>query len=142
MNWTEPQEPKKGVSWYDHVTLETPLGTFRIEWKSWKEFGSYDISIDDDYNIFESEYDLESAKEKVRDFLTEKHKELSEILSINVLLISKAPEMLEDQKENYAYMEELAMLLPSEYWTEDFRDRWNSKMNKTEKLIKEATELP
>lgn len=59
----------------------------------------------------------------------------------NALLISKAPELLQDEIENYSYMEDLAMLIPAECWTEEFRDRWNAKMHKTEKLIKEATTL-
>lgn len=38
--------------------------------------------------------------------------------------------------KNYEYMEELAMLLPSEYWTNQFREKWNSHMTDLEQLLK------
>ena len=31
MNWTEPQKAKEGVSYYDHVILETPIGARKIK---------------------------------------------------------------------------------------------------------------
>ena len=78
MNWTEPKPPTEGVSYYDHITTETPLGKVKIEWKSWKERPSYSITIGDDY--IDTEYDLEEAKELARSYLVKKHKELSDFL--------------------------------------------------------------
>jgi len=43
MKWTEPKSPSEGVSYYDHAILDTALGQFIIEWKSWKDRPSYDI---------------------------------------------------------------------------------------------------
>lgn len=62
-------------------------------------------------------------------------------LEANHILVQKAPELLEDKIENLSYMEELAMLIPADCWTEEFIDRFNLKMHKTQKLIKDATEL-
>lgn len=59
----------------------------------------------------------------------------------NALLISKAPEMLEELKLKYEYLEELAMIIPDDSWTGEFRAKWNSEMNSMEQLIKQATEL-
>lgn len=75
--WTEPKPPTKGLSYYDHTICNTPLGEFIIEWKSWKENDSYDITLNRDEWIG-SEYSLEDAKERVKDFLIQKHRELSE----------------------------------------------------------------
>tara|TARA_B110000902_G_C13977026_1_gene463422 strand:+ start:242 stop:517 length:276 start_codon:yes stop_codon:yes gene_type:complete len=36
--WTDPAPGKEGVSFYDHVIAETPLGNIMLEWKSWKEY--------------------------------------------------------------------------------------------------------
>jgi SH3-like domain-containing protein len=35
--WTDPAPGKEGVSHYDHVIAETPLGRILLEWKSWKD---------------------------------------------------------------------------------------------------------
>jgi len=66
MNWTENKPATEGVSHYDHTILESPIGKFIIEWKSWKEVPSYDVMLNDDW--VGSEYDLEDAKN-----LAEKH---------------------------------------------------------------------
>jgi hypothetical protein len=34
---------------YDHVTAETPLGVYSIEWKGWKDHDSKSISLSGDY---------------------------------------------------------------------------------------------
>jgi hypothetical protein len=75
MNWTEPCKPKEGVSYYDHVIAETPLGKCIIKWKSWKESDSYSIILGDYY--VGDEYSLEDAKERANTFLVGKRDELS-----------------------------------------------------------------
>lgn len=45
MKWTEPSKPINGISYYDHVILESPMGKIIIEWKSWKERPSYSIEL-------------------------------------------------------------------------------------------------
>ncbi len=78
MNWTEPKPPTKDVSYYDHTTLETPIGQFKIEWKSWKEHAGFSIFLDDNY-ITEGD-DLEDAKDIVFQHLVRIHKELELIV--------------------------------------------------------------
>lgn len=38
LTWTDPASGKEGVSTYDHVIAETPLGRILLEWKSWKKY--------------------------------------------------------------------------------------------------------
>ena len=45
LNWTEPAKPKEGVSSYDHVMCDTPLGKAMIEWKSWKDSPTMRINM-------------------------------------------------------------------------------------------------
>lgn len=78
MIWTEPKPPTKGISHYDHVICETPLGQALIEWKGWKESDSYSVTIGNDY-VGEG-YDLEDAKRLAKEWLTKKHSELSVLL--------------------------------------------------------------
>ncbi len=80
MNWTEPKPPTSGISPYDHVISETPLGKCLIEWKGWKTFDTYSVVIGSEY-IGEG-VDLEEAKKLAKEWLTKKHTELSEFLSI------------------------------------------------------------
>lgn len=60
MNWSENMPPINGKSYYDHTTLESPIGQIIIEWKSWKESPGYDVMINGDWIGFE--YDLDNAK--------------------------------------------------------------------------------
>jgi len=78
MKWTEPKEPTEGICFYDHVDCETPLGKIRIEWKSWKESPDYDIGLEGKH--IGTEYDLDTAKYIAKEYLTTKHRELSELL--------------------------------------------------------------
>lgn len=66
---------------------------------------------------------------------------ITEESKANAHLIAHAPQMLEMLKDNLAYMEELAMLITSENWTEEFRDNWNAKTNELEQLIQQATTI-
>jgi len=66
MNWTEPKPPTEGISYYDHITSETPLGRVKIEWKSWDKNDSYDVEIDG-LRIF-AEYSLEAAKNVAKEY--------------------------------------------------------------------------
>lgn len=45
MRWSEEIKPNEKSN-YDHVFCDTPLGEIIIEWKSWKDMPSYDISMD------------------------------------------------------------------------------------------------
>ncbi len=78
MKWTEPKPPTKDVSYYNHTTLETPLGQFKIEWKSWKEYADFSIFLDDKY-ITEGD-DLDDAKDIVFQHLVRVYKELELIV--------------------------------------------------------------
>lgn len=80
MSWSEISDPKEGVSYYTHTTLETPLGKAILEWKGWKEYPSYSVTIDGEY-ISEEYGTIDEAKEKVREYLTEKLNQLSTFLS-------------------------------------------------------------
>lgn len=77
MNWSEIKEPNKEVS-YNHVILESPLGKFVIDWKGWKENPSYDIQLNDEW--IGSEYDLETAKGFVNQYLVDKTNKLNEFI--------------------------------------------------------------
>lgn len=81
MNWSEPKPPTKGISYYDHITCETPFGQLKIEWKGWKEGDGYDVMLNESHWLGVS-YDLESAKEFARDYLIEKHSELTKLLGL------------------------------------------------------------
>ena len=81
MAWTEPSKAKEGVSHYDHVILETPIGKLIIEWKSWKDNDSYDI-IFDNTTYVGSEMDLDSAKKLAETFIRNKSEELTKFVSI------------------------------------------------------------
>lgn len=41
LEWSEPKPPTAGVSSYDHSIADSPIGEFRVEWKSWKQYPSY-----------------------------------------------------------------------------------------------------
>jgi len=79
MNWTEPKPPKQGISYYNYITCETPLGKAIIEWKSWKDNTSYDLEIDG--KLIACEYSLDDAKEKALEYLVDKEKDLNLFLN-------------------------------------------------------------
>lgn len=80
MKWTEPAQPNEHVSRYDHVFSESPLGMVLIEWKSWKVSDSFSVTIG---NVYIGEgLNLEDAKRIAKDWLLEKHNELSEVLAL------------------------------------------------------------
>ena len=84
MKWSEISEPVEGFkSSYDYVVAQTPLGTMRIEWKSWEEVPSYVIELDK-FNVWiEPEYTLEEAKNTAEEYLKNKLEELTEYLNGN-----------------------------------------------------------
>ena len=45
-------------------------------------------------------------------------------------------ELVEALKSKYDYLEEIAMLITSDNWTEQFRTKWNSEMTSLEQLLK------
>ena len=80
MNWTNPESPKEGISYYDHVIAETPIGSAIIEWKSWKDNPSFDLQVGNDW--IGCEYSLDAAKELARIYLKTKYEELGRMLSL------------------------------------------------------------
>lgn len=78
LNWSEISEPKEGVSFYTHTIAETPIGKFKIEWKSWKESDTYSIMLDEQY--IGDEFELEYAKERAEQFVKSKLEELQKLL--------------------------------------------------------------
>lgn len=80
MNWSESLKADGDKSNYDHVKCESPLGVILIEWKSWKDSPSYGIGLEGQY--LGSEYSLEDAKEKAREYLENKYNELGIFLKI------------------------------------------------------------
>lgn len=82
MNWTEPEGPTEGISYYDHTICETPLGRMIIEWKSWKINPDYDLSVENYDSWLGAFCELEEAKEFAKQYLVKKHKELSEFLGV------------------------------------------------------------
>ena len=86
MNWTEPADPKNGVSNYTHVMCDTPIGRFLIEWKGWKERDSYSITLQhkDGYSdsYITDEIDLDSAKDRCHEYLVKRFHELKKYLEL------------------------------------------------------------
>lgn len=81
LNWSEPKPPIDGVSFYDHITCDTPLGLIKIEWKSWKNNDSYSLLINDKW--IGAEYELEDAKDLALKILIDTRNDLNKLLGIN-----------------------------------------------------------
>lgn len=64
LQWSDHAPPTDGVSHYDHVIAQTPLGQIMIEWKSWKDYPGYTCQMPWDELINASE--LDDAKEAVQ----------------------------------------------------------------------------
>jgi hypothetical protein len=84
MNWTEHNKPIKDISSYDHVSCETPLGKALIEWKSWKRYDSYSVTIGDTY-IGEG-VDLDDAKKLAKNWLASIKSQLSLLLNTDSVM--------------------------------------------------------
>ena len=78
MKWTEPKKATEGVSFYDHVIAETPIGRMIIEWKSWKDNDDYGVMIDNEW--IGVGIDLEEAKQIGVNYLNDKLKKLTEYM--------------------------------------------------------------
>ena len=78
MKWTKESKPKEGVSYYDHTILSTLIGTYIIEWKSWKDRPSYDIKLDNAW--LGCQYSLGDAKTVVESDLIKKYEELKKLI--------------------------------------------------------------
>ena len=72
--WSDIKEPDGIESFYTHITLETPIGKFKVEWKSWKEYSGFSIFCGDDY--LTEGADIEDSKEIVHKYLLDKAEEL------------------------------------------------------------------
>jgi len=77
LKWTEHQPPNES-SHYDHVTSQTPIGIFCIEWKSWKEYDSYCLTFDGDF--VDALPTLEEAKARAGKFILDKLLELAPLV--------------------------------------------------------------
>lgn len=64
LSWSEPTPPTEGVSHYDHVITQTPLGPIMIEWKSWKHYPGYTCQMP--WDEFINENELHDAKSAVQ----------------------------------------------------------------------------
>lgn len=88
MSWSE-QFPPNEDSYYDHMFLKTPIGIFRVEWKSWKDpccdYTIYLAPTDDlAATIYiDSTCDLESAQKCVMRYLVRIKDSLIEYLKLN-----------------------------------------------------------
>jgi len=78
MIWSDLKPPLKDESWYDHITCDTPLGEASIEWKSRKEFPTYDIMLGDMW--IGSENTLGGAKETAYQYIHKKSEDLKKFL--------------------------------------------------------------
>lgn len=78
MKWTEPKKATEGVSFYDHIIAETPIGRMTIEWKSWKENDDYSVMLDDEW--IGAGISLKEAKQIGEDYLNNKLKKLTEYM--------------------------------------------------------------
>lgn len=75
LEWSEAAPPCEDCR-YDHVVATSPLGVFRIEWKSWKGEGDgHNLILNEEY--LSSEYSLADAQEAAAAFLANKAVELA-----------------------------------------------------------------
>lgn len=72
-DWSEPRQPNKYCP-YDHIFIDTPLGRIQIEWKSWKDYVSYTVHLNDAW--VESCSTLEEAKEASFNLIKDKFNQL------------------------------------------------------------------
>lgn len=75
--WSEIKEPCEDCR-YHHITLESPIGKFSIEWKGWKEHDSYCIYLNSEY--IDVVNDIEDAKIFVKNYLTNLINDLMEFM--------------------------------------------------------------
>lgn len=66
VDWSEEKEPCEEIR-YNHVTAETPLGLFSIEWKGWKDYDSRDLYLNGEY--IGSFHNVDDAKQGAADYL-------------------------------------------------------------------------
>lgn len=78
MNWSEEKEANKEIP-YTHIICDTPLGRIVIDWKGWKAFPSYDISIN--YEYIGSSSSLDISKEIAKKHIVDKYNILHEFLN-------------------------------------------------------------
>ena len=82
MKWTDNKEPNQECP-YHHTKLDTPIGTFIIEWKGYKEKpDDYCIHLCNEMltNWLAPKDSLEEAKEFVTEYLRSKMMELHSFL--------------------------------------------------------------
>lgn len=64
LKWSLAAPPTKGISHYDHIIAETPLGNITLEWKGWKDYDSPCAEMP--WGEFIVGTDLDDAKQKVQ----------------------------------------------------------------------------
>ena len=60
MKWSKEFKPNEACR-YNHIRLETPIGTYLIDWKGWKEPPFYEVNYGLTY--LGGSYSLEKVKE-------------------------------------------------------------------------------
>lgn len=76
MNWTEIKQSTRGIN---TISCQTPLGTFKIKWKTLKKSPEYDVYLSDEYVTYADE--LEQAKEDAEMYLINVRDNLNDFLS-------------------------------------------------------------
>lgn len=114
--WSEPSPPSEACR-YDHVTLQTPLGQARIEWKSWKPYCTYVLYLvneDGGEEYVGSRDTLEAAKLLLNLYLKKKYDDLKAFLSIEKIEMIKVPlpTGIEDTPENREKLMKFALRKP------------------------------
>ncbi len=61
LEWSDVREPNEKIR-YTHVVADSPIGTWSIEWKSWKDYDDRTIFLDG-YSVTNGGDTLEDAKE-------------------------------------------------------------------------------
>jgi len=78
LQWSDHSPPNDSCH-YDHVVCGTPLGTFRIEWKSWKDHDSYCLFLEEDF--VGSDYSLDYAKTLAEQHAVERVTDISAMMA-------------------------------------------------------------
>lgn len=81
ITWSEIQEPTDEKQ-YHHITTETPLGLYSIEWKDWINPHSFHSLINDSW--IATDTTLEDAKQQCENSLRKLRDKLSEFLGDDI----------------------------------------------------------
>lgn len=76
--WSDEKPPIRDISYYDHITMDTPFGLAIIEYKSWKKGSSFDLSIGGEWVGYT--YCMESIKDKFYEEMYNRYNNLKQFL--------------------------------------------------------------